>query len=83
MRQEVGRHWGNHLAYPNREAVIYHNLKKELYEVEFWDKGKLIETREMVTHSNDWGRTIHSLRYAEDAAENFCLGYIPADGTKK
>jgi len=23
------------------------------------------------------GTTVHSLRYAEDAAENWCLGYIP------
>lgn len=84
MRKEVGRQWGSSLAYPNREAVIYHNLETEIYEVEYYDKGKLIETREMVTESEDGNRTVHSLRYAEDAAENYCLGYMQVgDGKEK
>jgi len=84
MRKEVGRQWGSDLAYPNREAVIYHNLETEIYEVEYYDKGKLIETREMVTESEDGNRTVHSLRYAEDAAENYCLGYMQVgDGKEK
>ena len=84
MRKEVGRQWGSDLAYPNREAVIYHNLETEIYEVEYYDKGKLIETREMITESEDGNRTVHSLRYAEDAAENYCLGYMQVgDGKEK
>ena len=84
MRKEVGRQWGSDLAYPHREAVIYHNLETEIYEVEYYDKGKLIETREMVTESEDGNRTVHSLRYAEDAAENYCLGYMQVgDGKEK
>ena len=80
MREEIARHWGNDLAYPNREAVIYYNRDKELYEVDYLLDGKVIETREMVTESEEWGRTVHSQRYAEDAAENYCLGYMAMDG---
>ena len=43
----------------------------ELFEVEFWDKKNLIETRQMLTEG-----VAHSESYAEDAAENWCLGYI-------
>ena len=82
-REEVGRQWGNDLAYPHREAVIYHNHDRGLYEVEFYERGKLLETRDMVTNNPDWGRCVHSLDYAESAAENFCLGYMAKDGMKK
>ena len=82
-REEVGRHWGNDLAYPHREAVIYHNHGRDLYEVDFYEHGKLLETRDMVTNTPDWGRCVHSLDYAEAAAENFCLGYMAKDGIKK
>lgn len=75
MRKEISRHWGDQ-AYPHREAIIFHNLTEDLFEVEFWERKKLKENRQMVTeHRGE--RTIHSLRYAEDAAENWCLGYIP------
>ena len=36
--------------------------------------GQLIESRPMIT-----GTTVHSLSYAEDAAENWCLGVIQPD----
>ena len=71
MRKELSRHWGDE-ENPKREAVIFHNYKKDIFEVEFWDKGNLIENRAMVTDGVG-----HSERYAEDAAENWCLGYIP------
>lgn len=70
MRKELNRYWGNE-TYPHREAVVYYNDEKEIFEVEFWDKKKLVETREMVTEG-----TAHSERYAEDCAENWCFGYI-------
>lgn len=71
MRKELSRYWGNE-TYPYREAVVYYNDEKEIFDVEFWDKKKLVETREMVTEG-----VAHSESYAEDAAENWCLGYIP------
>lgn len=71
MRKELSRHWGNE-ANPKREAVIYHNYRKDIFEVEFWNEGKLIENRAMVTDG-----VAHSESYADDAAENWCLGYIP------
>lgn len=79
MRVEQGKQWGvDDLS--NREAVIYYNQKKEWFEVDFYDGDKLLETRKMVTESVNWGRCVHSLRYAEDAAENYCLGYMAMDG---
>lgn len=70
MRKEISRYWGDE-TYPNREAIIYYNNDMELFEVEFWDKKNLIETRQMLTEG-----VAHSESYAEDAAENWCLGYI-------
>ena len=69
MRILTSKHWGQE-AYVKREAYIYR--LEYFYEVEFWDDGELKETRKMVT-----GTTVHSVHYAEDAAENWCLGYIP------
>ena len=79
MRVEQGKQWGTD-EYDNREAVIYYNQKKEWFEVDFYDNGKLMETRKMVTEDANWGRCVHSLSYAEDAAENYCLGYMALDG---
>jgi hypothetical protein len=76
MRVEHGKHFGTD-EYKNREAVIYYNQKHEWFEVDFYDGSEIVETRKMVTESREWGRTIHSERYADDAAENWCLGYIP------
>ena len=70
MRKELSRYWGNE-TYPYREAVVFYNDEKEIFDVEFWDKKKLVETREMVTEG-----VAHSESYAEDAAENWCMGYI-------
>ena len=71
MRKEISRYWGDE-TYPHREAIIYYNSDMEIFEVEFWDKKNLIETRQMLTEG-----VAHSESYAEDAAENWCLGYIP------
>jgi len=79
MRVEHGKQWGVD-EYKDRVAVIYYNQSKEWFEVDFYGAGKLLETRKMVTESADWGRCVHSLRYAEDAAENYCLGYMAMDG---
>jgi len=74
-RTEHGKQWGTG-EYKNREAVIYYHHIHKWFEVDYYDDGKLLETRKMVTDNPDWGRTVHSLRYAEDAAENYCLGYM-------
>jgi|SaaInl6LU_22_DNA_1037377.scaffolds.fasta_scaffold272119_1 hypothetical protein len=70
MRKEISRYWGDE-TYPHREAIIYYNNDMELFEVEFWDKKNLVETRQMLTEG-----VAHSEPYAESAAENWCLGYI-------
>ena len=74
-RTEHGKQWGTG-EYKNREAVIYYHHIHKWFEVDFYDGDELIETRKMVTESEEWGTTVHSLRYAEDAAENYCLGYM-------
>ena len=77
MRKEISRYWGDEKV-SDREAVVYYSKEKKLYEVDFLSNEKLVETREMVTQYNDdKGMTVHSMRYAEDAAKNWCLGIIP------
>jgi len=75
MRKKISNYWGSDV-YPHREAIIYHNTKDNLFEVEFWNKNQLQENRQMVSGYGE-DKVVHSLRYAEDAAENWCLGYIP------
>jgi len=71
MRQQLHIHYGSDV-YPHRKAVVFLNKEKDCFEVEFWNKKQLQETREMITDG-----VAHSERYAEDAAENWCLGYMP------
>tara|TARA_R100001369_G_scaffold42429_1_gene68640 strand:+ start:612 stop:824 length:213 start_codon:yes stop_codon:yes gene_type:complete len=56
-----------------RTAKVYlvHDTEDH-YEVEFYQSEILRETRKMITNG-----VSHNERYAEDAAENWCLGYIP------
>tara|TARA_B100000780_G_scaffold194920_1_gene137509 strand:+ start:67 stop:279 length:213 start_codon:yes stop_codon:yes gene_type:complete len=56
-----------------RTAKVYivHDIKDH-YVVEFYQSEILRETRKMITNG-----VSHNERYAEDAAENWCLGYIP------
>tara|TARA_Y100001937_G_scaffold123044_1_gene185276 strand:- start:287 stop:496 length:210 start_codon:yes stop_codon:yes gene_type:complete len=69
MRMLTTKHMG-YENYRNREAHIYR--LEYFYEVEFWEDNELKETRKMVSDG-----VVHSVHYAEDAAENWCLGYIP------
>lgn len=55
----------------SRRAEIFQ--KNDVWYVNMIIGGQLIESRPMIT-----GTTIHSLRYAEDAAENWCMGIINA-----
>ena len=61
--------WGNN----DRHAKIFYVMDiQDHYEVDFYEGGVLKESRQMITDGEP-----HSERYAEDAAENWCLGYIP------
>ena len=85
MRREISTHWGID-NYKNRKAIIYLDTKAEHFEVDYFENDKLIETREMITTSKDFpeGETVHSIHYAESAAENYCLGYMQVgDGRKQ
>ena len=69
----------------NNAAILLHRFffRWERFLNDFLLNGKVIETREMITQYQDLEEpTVHSMQYAEDAAENYCLGYIPADGRR-
>ncbi len=70
MMKEISTHWGTD-EYTDRESIIYHDTKKEVYVVEFWQDKNLVESRDMIEDG-----VKRSMRYAEDAAENWVLGYI-------
>ena len=70
-RKLIHEHWGD--SDNNRSAKIYHVEDiMDFFEVDFYEDEQLKETRQMITNG-----VAHSERYAEDAAENWCLGYIP------
>jgi hypothetical protein len=60
VQESVGEFWD---AGGKRNAVIVKTVKG--FAVEFYEKSKLIRTVNMFEHN---------LQYAEDAAENWCLG---------
>ena len=53
----------------SRRAEIF--SKNDVWHVNMIIGGPLIECRPMVSNG-----TVHSLSYAEDAAENWCIGII-------
>ena len=59
--------------YKNRSASIFKNENNH-WEVDYWLDGKFVETVVMKTEHGD-EVVFHSESYAEDAAENYCLGY--------
>ena len=70
-RTLLHEHWGD--SDNNRSAKIYHVEDiMDFFEVDFYEDEQLKESRQMITNG-----VAHSERYAEDAAENWCLGYIP------
>lgn len=75
MLKELSKHYGSD-AYPDRYAIVYYNTKKELYEVHFFESKQLIEMKDMVS-KYDSGSIKHNETYADNAAENWCLGYVP------
>jgi len=83
MRREISVHWGVK-EFKDRKAIIYVDTKAEHFEVDYYLSDDHIETREMITEDKEWGETVHSLSYAESAAENYCLGYMQVgDGRKQ
>ena len=56
----------------SRRAEIFQ--KDDVWYVNMIIGGQLIESRPMIT-----GTTVHSLSYAEDPAENWCMGIINAE----
>ena len=70
-RKLIHEHWGD--SDNNRSAKIYHVEDiMDFFEVDFYEDEQLKESRQMITNG-----VAHSERFAEDAAENWCLGYIP------
>ena len=70
-RKLIHEHWGD--SDNNRSAKVYHVEDiMDFFEVDFYEDEQLKESRQMITNG-----VAHSERYAEDAAENWCLGYIP------
>jgi len=59
--------------YDNRTASIFKNANNH-WEVDYWLDGELVETVVMKTEYGD-EVVFHSESYAENAAENYCLGY--------
>lgn len=70
MDDIIGKYYGSE-EYDNRESHIRMD-NDGVYTVDFWKDYKLVESRRM-----DPDGIPRSLRYAEDAAENWVMGYIP------
>ena len=71
VRVLLHEHWGE--SRPDRRAEIY--LVEDIedhYEVDFYENDERIESRTYYKKSRSWGESV-----AEDAAENWCLVYIP------
>ena len=75
-RKLIHEHWGD--SDNNRSSKLYHVEDiMDFFEVDFYENGELKESRQMITKGEHKYGVAHSERYAEDAAENWCLGYIP------
>lgn len=62
VQENISQHWS---ANGKRSATVVKSHKG--FSVEFYEKSKLIRTTDMFEHSQ---------QYAEDAAENWCLGVM-------
>ena len=60
--------------YEDRTACVFKNANGN-WEVDFWLAEELQETVVMKTEHGD-EVVFHNERYAESAAENYCLGYM-------
>lgn len=62
VQENISQHWSDN---GKRTATVVKSHKG--YSVEFYEKSRLIRTTDMFEHSQ---------QYAEDAAENWCLGVM-------
>jgi len=69
MRTFYSKHYGVD-EYANRSASVFKNEEGH-WEVDFWLDDKLKETRVMQTDG-----VYHNETYADNAAENYVLGYM-------
>jgi hypothetical protein len=75
----IAEHWGGD-TYPDRRAEIFEDTQRGCFVVRYYKKRtieELVDERDMITDG-----VAHSMRYAEDAAENYCLGYMALDGER-
>ena len=72
-RVETSKHWGVD-EYAGRSAIIYY-VNDKYYEVELYTNDTLKETLVMKTEDGD-EVYFHSEVYADNCAENYCLGYM-------
>ena len=72
MKQNGRTFYSKHMGvmeYADRSASIFKNANGH-WEVDYWLADKLVETVIMQTDG-----VYHNETYAENAAENYCLGY--------
>ena len=62
------------MEYADRAACIFKDANGN-WEVDYWLGDKLMETVVMKTEQGD-EVVFHNETYAENAAENYCLGYF-------
>lgn len=71
-KQEVvtDQHWGSDI-YSHRKADVVYDNDYDGYVVNFYEDDKLVRSTKMETRG-----VKHNNHYANDAAENWCLGYM-------
>ena len=68
VEEEMHKFWSDD---HKRHAHVVYNKEFKMYLVRMFENNKLVKSIPMISDA-----TIHSERFAEDAAENWCLGYI-------
>jgi len=61
--------------YEDRTAAVFKNNETGHWEVDYWLADKLVETATMKTEQGD-EVVFHNETYADNSAENYCLGYM-------
>ena len=77
MRQDGRTFYSKHMGvdeYEDRTACVFKNANGN-WEVDFWLAEELQETVVMKTEHGD-EVVFHNEPYADNAAENYCLGYM-------
>ena len=61
--------------YEDRTAAVFKNNETGHWEVDYWLADELVETAVMKTEQGD-EVVFHNETYADNSAENYCLGYF-------